>query len=203
MDDAALVSAAIDPLNKLYAIAFPGAAGVLKIFFYNWNDRRWSEAEVDLEILFNATSEGFTLEELDAIDSNLDTLTPSLDSAQWKGGGIRFGAFDLAHKLAYFDGANLAATIETGETELNPGRLSKVTKARPLIDGGTITVQVAGRNRLVDAVVFDAAEGLDAIGEVGLLNESRYHRLRASIAAGGTWNHAQGIQVQSSPMGTR
>ena len=277
LNDANLVSAAIDPLNKLYAIAFPGSGGVLKIFFYNWIDRRWSEAEVDLELLFNSTAEAFTLEGLDAValDSAADTtlsaneasgqteisvtsvsgfsvgdtaritlndatihqskintvggstitiddslpsaadsgkrfvrttidvLTPGLDSAQWRGGGLLFGAFDTAHKLAYFDGANLAATIETGETELNPGFLSKLVKARPLIDGGTITAAVAGRNRLIDAVVFDASEALDAIGEVGMLNESRYHRLRAKIAAGGTWQHAQGIQVQASSMGTR
>ena len=277
INDANLVSAAIDPLNKLYAIAFPGSGGVLKIFFYNWVDRRWSEAEVDLELLVNSTSEAFTLEGLDAValDSAADTtisineasgqtildvtsvsgfsvddtaritlndatihqskinavgastitiddalpsaadagnrvvrttidvLTPGLDSPQWRGGGLLFGAFDTAHKLAYFDGANLAATIETGETELNPGFLSKLIKARPLIDGGTITAQVAGRNRLIDAVVFDASEGLDAIGEVGMLNESRYHRLRAKIAAGGNWQHAQGIQVQASSMGTR
>ncbi|KKL57436.1 hypothetical protein LCGC14_2235430, partial [marine sediment metagenome] len=271
------VSSAIDPLNKLVAWAFPGSGGVLKIYFYDWQDRRWSEAEVDLEILVNSTSEAFTLEGLDAValDSGYDTtisvneasgqtiisvttvsgisvndtvritlndatihqtnvdavgasditidvglpsaadagnrvvrttidvLTPGLDSAQWRGGDLLFGAFDTAHKLANFDGANLAATIETGEIELNPGFLSKLVKARPLIDGGTITAQVAGRNRLIDAVVFDAAENLDAIGEVGMLNESRYHRLRAKVAAGGTWQHAQGIQVQASSMGTR
>lgn len=275
--DAKLVSAAIDPLNKLYAIAFPGAGGVLKIFFYNWHERRWSEAEVDLEILFNPTSEGFTLEELDAValdpaadttlsaneasgqtiisvnsvsgfsvgdtarvtlndatihqssigavgasditldvalpsaaDSGnrfvrttIDVLTPGLDSPQWQGGGLQFGAFDTAHKLAYFDGANMAATLETGEAELHPGQLSKLSKARPLINGGTITAAVAGRNRLVDAVAFDAAGALDAIGEVGMLNESRYHRLRCLVAAGGIWTHAQGVQVQASSMGTR
>ena len=275
--DARKVSSAIDPLNKIVAWAFPGAGGTLKIYFHDWQDRRWSEAEVDVDILVNATSEAFTLEALDAValDSAADTtlsaneaagqtvisvtsvtgfsvndtaritlndatihqskinavgastitiddslpsaadsgnrfvrttidvLTPGLDSPQWQGGGLLFGAFDTAHKLGYFDGANLAATLETGETELNPGFLSKLVKARPLIDGGTITAAVAGRNRLIDAVVFDASGALDAIGEIGMLNESRYHRLRAKIAAGGTWQHAQGIQVQASSMGTR
>ncbi len=275
--DIALVSATIDPINKIVAWAFPGAGGVLKIYFYNWETRRWSEAEVDVEILFNPVSEGFTLEELDAValDSAADTtlsaneaggqtiisvtsvsgfsvndtaritlndatihqskinavgastitiddalpsaadsgkrfvrttidvLTPGLDSAQWQGGGINFGAFDTAHKLAYFDGSNLAATIETGETELHPGRISKVTKARPLVDGGTITVALAGRARIQDTVSFGGSGSLDDIGEVGLLDESRYHRFRVKVAAGGSWTHAQGIQIQATPMGTR
>jgi hypothetical protein len=277
ISNAHLVSSAIDPLNKLVAWAFLGAGGVLKIFFYDWQDRRWSEAEVEVEILVNATSEAFTLEELDAValDSAADTtisvneaggqtvisvtsesgfsandtvritlndasihqttvasvaageitiddalpsaadsgnrfvrttidvLTPSLDSPQWQGGGLNFGAFDTAHKLAYFDGANLAATIETGEAQLNPGGLSKLTKLRPLIDGGTITAQVAGRDRLIDAVAFGGSGALDDIGEIGILDESRYHRIRCSIAAGGSWNHAQGVQAQVSPMGSR
>lgn len=277
VNNAALVSAAIDPVNKLVAWAFPGAGGITKIYFHDWQDRRWSEAEVDLEILVNATSEGFTLEDLDAVAldaaadttisineasgqtvisvtsvsgfsandtvritlndasihqttvasvgvgeitiddalpsaadagerfvrTTIDVLTPGLDSFQWKGGGLNFGAFDTSHKLAYFDGANLAATIETGEHELNPSQLSKVTKGRALIDGGTITAAVAGRNRLVDAVAYDGSVALDDIGELGFLNESRYHRFRASIAAGGTWQHAQAMQVQASAMGSR
>ena len=275
--DIAGVSAAIDPINKLVAWAFKGRGGTLKMFFYNWETRRWSQAEVDVEILCNPVPEGFTLEELDAValDSAADTtlsanevsgqtiisvtsvagfsvndtaritlndatihqskinavggstitiddslpsaadsgnrfvrttidvLTPGLDSPQWRGGGINFGAFDTAHKLGYFDGANLAATIETGETELHPGRVSTVTKVRPLIDGGTITARVAGRNALQDAVAYGGSGAIDDIGEIGLLDESRYHRFRASVAAGGVWAHAQGLQVQATPTGTR
>ncbi len=277
VNDAASVSSAIDPLNKIVAWAIPSTSGVTKLFFYNWSDQRWSEAEVPLQVLVNTTSEGFTLEDLDAValDSAADTtisvneaggqtvisvtstsgfsvddyvritlndatihqsridaigvgeitiedalpsaadagnrfvrtaldvLTPHPDSAQWKGGSPRFGAFDTANKLAYFDGANLAATLETGESEIFAGRYAKVTKVRPLIDGGTITAAVGSRDRLVDAPVFDPANAMDAIGEVGALNEGRYHRFRCKIAAGGEWSHAQGVQVtEAVPMGT-
>ena len=54
-----------------------------------------------------------------------------------------------------------------------------------------------------DAAKRVTAVALDEIGEFGMLNESRYHRWRAQIAAGGAWTHAQGIQVQASSMGTR
>jgi len=35
------------------------------------------------------------------------------------------------------------------------------------------------------------------------MNEARYHRFRCQIAAGGSWQHAQGYQLQATPMGTR
>lgn len=200
--NAALVSAAIDPLNKLYAIAFPGEGGVGKIFFYHWKDRQWSEAEVPLETLVNTTSESLTLEDLDAIYANLESIPVSLDSPQFRGGGLLFGAFNEAHKLAYFDGDALLATFETGEREMFPGRYAKVSKLRPLIDGGAVTASVAGRTRQVDDPVYGSSGAVDSIGEVGVLNESRYHRFRCRIASGGDWEHAQGVQVLASPMGT-
>ncbi|MHA1555086.1 MAG: hypothetical protein ACTSU0_11845 [Alphaproteobacteria bacterium] len=272
-NNAHLVSAAIDPINKLVAWAFNR-----KIWFYDWQNRRWSEADIDADMLINGTSEAYTLEELDAVAldtdadttldateaaaqttisvasttnfavadtvritldnatihqstiasisagvsitiddglpsqatsgnrfvrTSIDVLTPGLDSPVWGGGGLAFGAYDTKHKLAYFTGPNLAATIETGEIELHPSRQSKVTKLRPLIDGGTLIGAVAGRDRLVDAVNFDAAHSLDDTGEIDALNESRYHRIRCKIAALGSWTHAQGVQVIASPMGTR
>ena len=201
-----LMSAAVDPLNKLVAWAFLSSGGVGKIFFYYWPDRKWSEAEIECQILANTTSEALSLEDLDAIYASLEAMDAAgvtLDSAQFKGGGLLFGCFNTDNKLAYFDGSNLKATLETGESELFAGRYAKIVKLRPLVDGGDLTAAVAGRNRLVDAAVYDAAFGLDAIGEVGVKpNEARYHRFRCEIAAGGTWEHAQGVQVLATPMGS-
>lgn len=273
INDAHLMSAAIDPVNKLVAWAFPG-----KIYFYNWASRKWSDADVSVDALVNSTSEAYTLEDLDAVflDSTADTtldaneasgqtilsvadetlfeagdtvritlnsggidqttvasigtgtitvddaLTgaadsgnrvvrtsidapgyPSLDSPQWKGGGLLFGAFDTAHKLAYFDGDNLEATLETGEADLNPGFLTKAESFRPLVDGGTLNVAIAGRNTLQDAVSFGSSVGLNAIGEANILDEHRYQRARVGITAGSDWAHAQGIQVLASRAGSR
>ncbi|MGI9489100.1 MAG: hypothetical protein ACR2RF_25085 [Geminicoccaceae bacterium] len=271
--DASDVSAAIDPLNKIVAWRIPGVTPT--IFLYNWDDQKWAEIELDVDFLINSTTEGITLEGLDAIaldssadttlDANeaggqtiisvadetlfdvgntvritlndatihqstidsigtgtitiadalpsaadsgnrcvrtsLDALVPSLDSAQWKGGGLNFGAYSTDHKLGSFDGSTLTATLETMETELNPGQLSKLTKLRPLVDGGTITAAVAGRKSLQDPVVYDVAAAVDAIGEIGALNESRYHRIRVNIT--GTWEHAQGVQALSSQSGEK
>ncbi len=135
----------------------------------------------------------------------LDVLTPGLDSAQWRGGGLLFGAFDTSHKLAYFDGATLRATLETEERNLFVGYQAQVDKVRPLVDGGTVTAQMGSRNRLVDPVVYGPSGDLDSIGEIALSTdeEARYHRVRCIVAAGGTWEHAQGVEIQASKMGAR
>lgn len=273
INNAHLVSAAINPTDKLVAWHFNN-----KVWFYNWEDRKFSEAEFDIDRLTNGTSEAYTLEGLDAlaldstadttldanealgqtiisvasttnfavgdtvritlndasihqttiasisagvsitvddalpsaadsgnrfVRSSIDAMTISLDSPVWAGGGVTFGAYNSDHKLSYFTGANLAATLETGETELNPGRQSMVTKLRPQVDGGTVTAAVAGRNRLLDSVSYDPLVAMSSTGEVSVRNEARYHRFRCQIAAGGTWTHAQGIQVPATALGGR
>ena len=206
LGDAHFVSGAVDLINKLIVWAFPGSGNSgapNRLIIYDWQNRKWSNAEINTEILVSAQTEGQTLEGLDAINSDLDALTPSLDSPVWQGGRVQFAAFDSAHKLAYFNGANLAATIETGEVELFIGRHALATELRPLIDGGTITAQVAGRNRLIDTPSFDPAASIDSTGKMSVRNESRYHRFRCSIAAGGSWNHGQGIEVKATATGVR
>jgi hypothetical protein len=272
--DAPLVSAAIDPINKVVAWLIPGATST--IFFYEWVDRKWSFAEVEIDLLINPTSEGVNLEGIDAfaLDSGADTTLSaneaggqtiisvtsvsgfnvddtvritlndatihqttidsigasditiddalpsaadsgnrfvrtsidapglaSLDSSQWQGGSATFGAYSTDHKLGNFDGSNYPATLETPEVELNPGRLTKLTKLRPLVDGGTVTAQVAGRNSLQDSVSFDTSQGTDGAGEIGADNESRYHRVRVTIT-GDDWTHAQGVQALNDGMGS-
>ncbi len=206
LGDAHLVSGAVDQINKLVVWAFPGAGNSgspNRLIIYDWQNRKWSNGEIDTEIMVNAQTEGQTLEGLDAINSDLDALTPTLDSPVWQGGRTQFAAFDPAHKLAYFNGANLKATIETGEVELSIGRHTLATKLRPLIDGGTITADVAGRNRLIDTVSWDGPASIDSAGEMSIRNESRYHRFRCEVAAGGSWQHAQGVQVHGNPQGVR
>lgn len=203
------VTSAIDPVNKIYAIAFPGAGssgGPNKIYFYYWPTGRWSEADIDTQVLLRASLQGFTLDGLDTIGTDIDADPPfdqSFDAAKWQGGSLRFGAFDMDNKLAFFTGSNLAATIDTKETQLTPGRRSHVSSLRPLVDGGALTCQIGGRDLLTAANSFDTAASLNAIGECSVRNDNRYHRVRTSIAAGGTWTHAQGISITASPLGRK
>ena len=87
----ARVTAAIDPANSLYAIAFPdtSAAGgnPNHVFIYNWSVDRWAHVQPGaLDMIFSAaTQQGFTLEQLDGVSPSVDALPFSLDSTIWTG----------------------------------------------------------------------------------------------------------------------
>ncbi|KKL21500.1 hypothetical protein LCGC14_2444850, partial [marine sediment metagenome] len=148
--NAHFVSGAVDPVNKLVVWAFPGANSTAgapnKLYTYYWPEQKWSEIDIDTEIIVRALTQGFSLEDLDNLTTDIDDgLLESFDSPTYQGGVNRFAAFDPDNKLAYFNGDNLAAVLETGEFQITPGRRTLLNKARSLIDGGTITMAVAGR----------------------------------------------------------
>lgn len=202
------VSAAIDPINKLVAWLFPGSGSSAgqpnKLFIYDWQNKKWSEIDIDLQLIAATLTQSFTLESLDSITTDIDDGTlASFDSPQWQGGKYRLSGFDLAHKLVYFTGDNLAARLETGEFQHTPGQRSLLRKLRPLVDGGAVSMALAGRNRLVDTASFGSSVSLNGVGDIWIRNMARYHRARCDVAAGGTWNHAQGVEVHGTGMGDR
>ena len=203
--DLSRMSAAIFPLEKSVAWLFPGTGNVDAvpniIAFYNYAEDKWGEAEITLQILIRALSLGFTLEQLDTISTSLDLLPSSLDSKAWQGGRTIPAGFNSSRVYGTFSGANLQATIDTGERMINPGYFSRVSGMVPLVDGGTVTGGIGGRDRQIDSVSFDTAQSLNSDGIIPAENSSRYHRARIVIAAGGTWNRAQGVQFLSAREG--
>ncbi len=202
------VSAAIDPLNKLVAWAFPaGGPDVNRIYLYNWGVDRWAEIPISLRILLRTQTQGYTLDGLDVISTNIDTgFTESLDSDAWKGGKVRFAAMDTDEKLAYFTGPNVAASLGTSEVQPVMGGRSKVTSARPLIDGtdsADTTVTYLRRARQQDTPTITGTATINADGETTRKSEGRYHRFLINVPASKDWTYAQGLEITYSPTGRR
>jgi hypothetical protein len=202
------ISAAIDPISKLYVLAYPTQESVdgtpNRLLIYNWTSGRWSEAEVDVELIYRSLSGASeTLDSLDDVSASLDALGFSLDSRVWTGGLILLSAFDPLHRLALFTGASLPATVETGEAQLFPGRRALVTSVRPIVDGSTPTVRLGVRNRTVDPVQWGADAASNAFGECPVRSSGRYHRARLALPAGGGWEHLQGLEFTARPEGAR
>src|SRR5215813_7010468 len=127
------ISAAVDPINKLYVVSYPGSGGDLnrtpnRFLIYNWTADRWSRAEVDVEMICQAASQsGRTLDQLDSFTANLDALPFSLDNRFWTGSGrLLLAGFTQAHEIGFFNGPNLAATVDTGEAQIAPNRRALV-----------------------------------------------------------------------------
>ena len=127
----------------------------------------------------------------------------TLDSRVWTGGKDMLGAFDTSHRLNYFNGQNLAATVDTTELQPFPGRLALIKNTRPLIDGGVPSVALGTRNRLVDAVTFNPATAMNNLGACPQRANGRYVRGEITLPAGTNWTHLQGLELEASPSGVR
>jgi hypothetical protein len=209
------ISAAVDPINKLYVVSYPGSGGDLngtpnRLLIYNWTADRWSRAEVDVEMICQAASQsGRTLDQLDSFVANLDALPFSLDNRFWTGSGrLLLAGFTQAHKIGFFDGPNLAATVDTGEAQVVPSRRALVRSLRPLVEGdaegAAVSVRTGTRNRTIDPVSFDSPAVVNAFGHCPVRANGRYLRARIDIAAGASWRHVQGIDdIEASAAGMR
>lgn len=203
------ISAAIDSVRKLYIVAFPstnsstGAPDTLLI--YNWTIDRWSRAELGVDILCRMMNKlGETLDSLDATYPNLDLIPISLDSVLLSGSPLaKPGAFGFDRRMAFFEGDNLAAEIDTIEAQVTPGGRTFVGSIRPIVDGGTLGVQLGTRERINDPVAWSTDVAQNAIGACPLRSSARYHRARVKVAAGGQWTHAQGVDFEAVNEGTR
>lgn len=201
------VQASADPIRTLVFWAYPGAGNVggrpNKMIVFNWTANRWA-GPIDItgiDFLVTMQTTGYTLEQLDAISTNLDTLPASLDSRLWMGGSLQFGAMDSSHKLSTFTGNYLTATFETGERQIKPGGRALVVNTEPLVEGSSASssVAVAGRDTTKATVSFDAAVAANSYGEAPVMNEAKYHRFRVSVADG--FDKAYGIKVMVEPGG--
>lgn len=199
----------VDPINKQIIWAAPflmdatgGAPS--RLVCYNWQLDRWTMAEVTLETVLRALTFGYTLDQLyTVLGYTIDTLPAPLDSRLWTGGQIALAAFDTTHKLNFFTGPNLAPTVDLGELQLFPGKVSVVKNARPLVDGGTPTVSIGTRNRTVDQASFNAGTAMNAIGTCPQRATGRYVRGRITLPAGSSFSHIQGCEVEATAAGAR
>lgn len=204
------ISAAIDPVRKIVAWAYPGAGNSggnpNKIMLYNWATKRWARIEgLNIEILVQLLTVAQSMESLDALFSNLDMMTISLDSSVWNGGTYIFSCFDSDHKHNIFNGSAMPATVETNEVQFNQKADGKtyITQVRNVIDGvsTSATTALGVRNVLTEAVSYTAATSPNSTGFVSVRSTGRFHRVKVS-----TFNdfiQLQGVEVVISEDGVR
>lgn len=204
------VIGAADPLNKLVWWGYPSISTLSgnpdKLLAYNWDPEinRWSLVEATVETIIRLLTTGYTLDQLYTIlGYTIDALPAPLGSRFWQGGVLTFGAFNSAHKLAYFSGQNMAASVETSESELFDGQRSFVTNSRPLVDGGTPSISIGVRERLVDMVTYKPASSMNRLGTCPQRCSGRYVRAVIDTSLGDTWTNIQGTEIDAIPVGIR
>lgn len=190
------IKGAADPVNRLVLwsyISRDNSGSVPdRCIVYDWSIGEWSLVDVALLEFVEFISQTVSLDNLDPF-GNMETLPFSLDSPFWEGGSTILGVFGTDRKVSHFTGLNQAATLETSDAELTPGRATYVGGAAPIIDTNDATVAVAARDRLGDALSFSDAEAMEDTGVCPAHAEGRYLRARVEVPAGAAWTRAQGI----------
>jgi hypothetical protein len=199
------MTSAVDPTNQIVVWSYvsnsnQSGATPDRLLIYNYAIQRWSIANVSVDLIAPFFTAGYTLEALDNLASNLDSLPAPLDSNLYKGGAFLFGG-SVDKKITSFTGQPLSATIETSEFALNKGKHSLVTRSVPYFKNGSVTVQVGARDRQDNDVTFSTANSLTDEGFVQHRSQGRFHRIRMNIT--GFWDFAQGFDIEGQPLGRR
>ena len=197
------MSAAIDPFRNLviWSYASKGQGGnVNKLLIYNFETKKWSSGTTDVDRVADASTPSVTLEGLDAFSTSIDALPTSLDSRQWVGGKMMFAGVRNA-KIVTFTGANLTATIQTGDLSAE-NRKTALTLVQPIVDNGSASVAISSRNLLSEQVTFGTASAADSENRVSIRSMGRYHQLEFT-PSGDNWQTAIGADVELVPMGGR
>jgi hypothetical protein len=203
------VVSAFDPLRNLYVVSFPSVLSTNgepdTTWTYSLTADRWAKGNFGVEYLFSLRTQlGYNTDTVDALVTNTDFTTYSADSPLFTGAGrAALAGFSSNHKLETFSGPPMEAVIETQESELSPGRRSKLTGIRPMVDGGALSVSVGTRNRPNDAVAWTSYVPQNSIGVSKFRRDARYLRARVKVDAGGVWTHAQGVQPEATAGGMR
>ena len=199
------MSAAVDPLKNLVIWAFKTVDQSTFVLIYNFNLNKWSYGEVNVDTIASSTaitttsSSGLTLEQLDAYGS-LETLTASLDSFGYTVTSTLLTG-TLGTKIVAFSGSNLTANIVTPDLSLNDTP-SVITLVRPVIDGGSCSVQINSRRRLNQQTDFTGSTySANDDNRIGLRSAGTYHRLKTIPS--GVWSSAVGLDVTIVPQGLR
>ena len=183
------------------------------IISYDYYRDRWAEIELDtgVTVLSVLLPQGVSLEDLDSSpysgdidDLRLTTsgeLIGSLDDRSLQGGLPALGAFNSSKKMAFFGGANLAACIDTSESEVIPGRRCNIVNTRPLADVSTAKIAVGWRESMSASTVFGESVAQEDNGDCPQEIDGRLMKARMEIPAGAIWTEAMGVDFDAIDAG--
>lgn len=198
--EVATMRGAADRANSLVFWAFkttPSATTFDLALVYNYDTDAWSYVELGVANIFELKTLGYTLEQLDAITGgDIDTNSFNLDSAAYIGGALALFGSSANGEMGAFSGAPRVAELDTVEFDGGENRRYRLTEARPIVIGDTGTsleLQVGHRSLLTQPLTWTPARGTNAVGEVPVLSDNRYNRLRVRVAGG--FEHAVGVDA--------
>lgn len=179
-----------------------GTSGLFdKVIIYDWSLDRWSTANVSGEYIASLSQPGITLENLDTLSSSLDALTASLDSYATST-VPELSAVNSDHKVAFFRGSYLEATIDTAEHSEEGARIF-IRGFRAITDAPTFYGSASHRENMKAAPTYSDESAANDQGFCPQRVSTRYSRGRVRIPSGTEWTFASGIEPDAAGQGAR
>ena len=202
-----LIVGATEPESTRVYWAYKSQAGQTglfdKILNYDFTLDRWGGVITSSgEYLASMARPGLTLEGLDSISGSIDALTFSLDDVS-NAVLAKLSAFNSAHKLCFYTGANLEATIDTAEQVMDGARRVRVKGLRPITDAVNCYGSVSTRERAQDTATYSVEQIVNARGLCPANVSTRLARGHIRIPAGENWSYARGCEPVFAPEGAK
>lgn len=200
-----LCMGAADPAHERVFFTYKSMAGSAgnfdKALCYDIVLERFSPISLAGEYLSSLARPGITLEGLDAISTDLDALTESLDS--YTSAAIaQLAMFDSDNKLGLFNGSNLEATVVTAEQTMQ-GQRFFVRSVRPITDAPSVYTAVSTRESLQATATYGSESSINTQGLCPQRASTRYARGKMRIPAATTWTYIAGAEPDMALEGAR
>lgn len=178
-----------------------GSTGVYdKILMYDLVLDRFAQITMSGEYLLGLSQPGITLESLDDLSASIDALSASLDSFAVSTQPL-IAQFNSSHKMGFFSGSNLEATLETAEQGTDAERVF-LSGFRPVCDAVTVYGSASYREVVSDTPTSLAEVSKNSrTGRCDLRRSTRYTRMKIRIPASQSWTYAAGVEPYLRPDG--
>lgn len=199
-DDYERLWSAVDPTRSLVMWGVPGPTG--RIWFYNWVLDRAGTLSLSFDGFFPGFEDSITLEALDPLYPDMDTMPYSLDDPRWSGGNPRL-YFVASGEVGTLTGDKLIATIKTGQLAPSDTKRTRLRAVWPNTDATSgVTFTVEGSQRRGDNPSSIAANAMQASGRVPLRVNERYMSFTIRIDDQ-DWEFIDGFELEASAGGDR
>lgn len=195
---------AIDWENRcvVWSFASGDTAARDRQLWFNWETEQWSYVNITTGYLVGAARAGLTLEQVAVLFPDLDLMTVSLDSPEFRAAGRTLAGF-VDGEYSTFTGPTLAATFASGDFQPAKGKRSFIRDVTPLIASNDMqaTVRVGTRERMTQSVAVSAPVPMGPLGFAPFNSDGRYFRAVIETGAGEEWSDAYGFQVNFDESG--
>lgn len=205
----AKVALAFDVEKKLLRCIYPAGSSTRpnEMLVYSVGDGRWSYDDCELDLIFESPRPGINVNDDEAIaavagSSIIDEVNIPVDSPVWRESRKQVMGVDLTGQVGTFEGANRAATLETGYGEVMPGRMGFVSEVWPLVDAATCTAVITTKtHRLSDTPASTPVTPQNEFGCVPVMADARWIKTQVQIPFDTAWTEASGIDWDAEPSG--